>query len=207
MADKTQAAPAEMLGAEKPLVKRNTKDTVFRDLFNDPRKALELYSVIHPEDTDVTLDDLTDVTIENVITDQEYNDLGMTIRGKLLLLLEAQSTWTFNIIVRILLYLAHTWNEHLEKTKQDRYGSKKLDVLKEYLTERGKEVVDIMMALFDEQKVQEQFGYGKMQEGEMKRAAETVQAMWDDGVRDFEKIARYARLTVAEVKEALAVFA
>ena len=151
-----------------------------------------------------------------------------------------------NIIVRLLLYLAHTWNEHIEATKQNRYGSKKLnlprpelylifigdrknrpewinlsdeffegnheflevkvrvlygeqgkkdiisqyvdftkvyheqvkqhgrtreavletirvcknqDVLREYLAEREKEVISIMMALFDQQRAVEQFGY------------------------------------------------
>ena len=157
-----------------------------------------------------------------------------------------------NIIVRLLLYLAHTWNEHIEATKQNRYGSKKLnlprpelylifigdrkdrpewinlseeffegnhdflevkvrvlygeqgkkdiisqyvdftkvyheqvkqygrtreavletirvcknqDVLREYLAEREKEVISIMMALFDQQRAVEQFGYDKKEEG------------------------------------------
>lgn len=38
-------------------------------------------------------------------------------------------------------------------------------VLKEYLSGREKEVVSIMMALFDQEKAVEQFGYEKRQEG------------------------------------------
>ncbi len=38
-------------------------------------------------------------------------------------------------------------------------------VLKEYLTSREREVVSIMMALFDQEKAMEQFGYEKMEEG------------------------------------------
>lgn len=38
-------------------------------------------------------------------------------------------------------------------------------VLREYLSSREKEVVSIMMALFDQEKAAEQFGYEKMQEG------------------------------------------
>ena len=68
------------------------------------------------------------MTIHNVFTDQEYNDLGMTVRGKVLVMLEAQTSWTMNIIVRILLYLAHIWNEYIESTNQNRYGSKKLEL-------------------------------------------------------------------------------
>ena len=237
---------------EKLRVKWTAKDSVFCDLFEKRKYALQLYQTVHPEDTDVTEDDIGDVTINNVFTDQEYNDLGMTVRGKLLLMLECQSSWSVNIIVRLLLYLAHTWNEHIEATKQNRYGSKKLnlprpelylifigdrknrpewinlseeffegnheflevkvrvlygeqgkkdiisqyvdftkvyheqvkqhgrtreavletirvcknqDVLREYLAEREKEVISIMMALFDQQRAVEQFGYDKKEEG------------------------------------------
>lgn len=224
---------------------------MFRDLFGERKYALQLYQAIHPEDTDVTEEDIGNVTIKNVFTDQEYNDLGMTVREKLLLMLEAQSSWTMNIIIRIFLYLAHTWNEYIESTKQNRYGSKKLavprpelyviysgdrkarpewirlseeffegnkeylevnvkvlygdgkgdiisqyvdftkvyneqirlhgktreavletirickdrNVLKEYLSGRGKEVVNIMMGLFDQEKAVEQFANEKKEEG------------------------------------------
>ena len=237
--------------SQKSDVKTTSKDSVFRDLFGDRKYALQLYQAIHPEDTDVTEADIGNVTIKNIFTDQQYNDLGMTVRGKLLLMLEAQSSWTVNIIIRIFLYLAHTWNEFIESTRQNRYGSKKLavprpefyviysgdrkdrpewlrlseeffegnkeylevnvkvlygdgkgdiisqyvdftkvyneqvrlygktreavlstiricqdrNVLKEYLSGREKEVINIMMGLFDQEKAVEQFGNEKKEEG------------------------------------------
>lgn len=237
--------------SQKSDVKTTSKDSVFRDLFGDRKYALQLYQAIHPEDTDVTEADIGNVTIKNIFTDQQYNDLGMTVRGKLLLMLEAQSSWTVNIIIRIFLYLAHTWNEYIESTRQNRYGSKKLavprpefyviysgdrkdrpkwlrlseeffegnkeyleinvkvlygdgkgdiisqyvdftkvyneqvrlygktreavlstiricqdrNVLKEYLSGREKEVINIMMGLFDQEKAVEQFGNEKKEEG------------------------------------------
>lgn len=52
---------------------------------------LELYKTLHPEDADTTEDKLDIVTIDNVMTDNLYNDLGlMAGNNKLLLLLEAQ---------------------------------------------------------------------------------------------------------------------
>jgi len=107
-------------------IRQTVKDSVFCDLFSDKKYSLKIYKTLHPEDTDVTEDDIRNVTIDNIITDQMYNDLGMTVRRTLLVLLEAQSTWTMNIIVRILLYLAHTWHRYIEETKQNRYSSKKL---------------------------------------------------------------------------------
>ncbi len=120
------------IAIKKPAIdiKATVKDSVFRDLFGTRKYALQLYKAIHPEDADVTEDDISNVTIDNILTDQQYNDLGMMVRGTLLVLLEAQSTWSVNIIIRILLYLAYTWNRYIEDTKQNRYGSVKLKLPK-----------------------------------------------------------------------------
>lgn len=268
--------------------KRTIKDSVFSDLFGDKKYLLQLYQVLHPEDTQTTEDDLTDVTIQNVLTDDLYNDLGFRNGDRVMILVESQSTWSVNIIIRVLLYLAQTWNEHIEETKQNRYGSRKLelprpefyviftgerqekpeylnlseeffdgekgflearvkmlygngngdiisqyvaftkayqeqarllgrtveavretirickdkDVLREYLSAHEKEVVSIMMALFDQEKAVEQFGYEKKQEGRMegriegreegdlKRAMRTASNMFKDG-EPIDKIARF----------------
>lgn len=128
MADELSRMPS----GEKPAIdiKVTVRDSVFRNLFSDRKYALKLYQAIHPEDTDITEDDISNVTIDNVLTDQLYNDLGMVVRGVLLVLLEAQSTWSVNIIIRILLYLASTWNRTIEESGQNRYGSKKLSLPK-----------------------------------------------------------------------------
>ena len=57
-----------------------------------------------------------------------YNDLGFTVGSKLLVLVEAQSTWSVNIVVRVLLYLANTWQEYIESNKLNVYGSKKIEL-------------------------------------------------------------------------------
>lgn len=85
--------------------KRTAKDSVFLDLFRNKSYLLELYKTLHPEDTGVTEESLANVTIENVLTDNLYNDLGFTVGDRLIILVEAQSTWTVNILVRALLYL------------------------------------------------------------------------------------------------------
>jgi hypothetical protein len=60
--------------------------------------------VLHPEDTTATEEQLEHVTIENILTNNLYNDLGFTIGGKAIILVEAQSSWSINIIIRVLLY-------------------------------------------------------------------------------------------------------
>ncbi|WP_330684449.1 hypothetical protein [Sporofaciens musculi] len=114
---------------QEGIMKRTIKDSVFTDLFQDKKYLLQLYKALHPEDTDVTEDDLNDITIKNVLTDNIYNDLGFTVGGKLMILVEAQSSvWTVNIIVRALMYLVQTWHDYFERTKQNLYKSKKVQM-------------------------------------------------------------------------------
>ncbi len=88
---------------------RQAKDHVFVDMFNQKKYCLELFNALHPEMTDITEDDISNITISHVIVDKPYNDLGFTVRDRLLVLVEAQSTWSFNILLRILFYLTDTY--------------------------------------------------------------------------------------------------
>jgi hypothetical protein len=111
--------------------KRTAKNSVFLDLFQDKKYLLELYKTLHPEDTEATEESLDIVTIENILTDNLYNDLGVTVHGdKLLLLLEAQASWTENILVRVLMYLAQSYHEYCIRTSQSLYKSPKVKIPK-----------------------------------------------------------------------------
>ncbi len=110
------------------IMKRTIKDSVFTNLFQDKKYLIQLYQALHPEDKEVTEDKLTDVTIENVLTDNIYNDLGFMVGNRLLILVEAQSTWTMNIIIRVLMYLMQTYHNYFERTKQSLYKSKKVQI-------------------------------------------------------------------------------
>ena len=77
-------------------------------MFNQPKYCLELFKALHPEATDITEADIRNITISHVIVDKPYNDLGFTVRDRLLVLVEAQSTWSYNILIRLLLYFADT---------------------------------------------------------------------------------------------------
>ena len=115
---------------EKAVAKQNVKDCVFSDLFGNKKYLRELYLALHPEDTDVTEDDLTDITIENVLVNGLYNDLGFKVGDKLIILVEAQSTWSPNILIRALLYLATTYQKYIDDRKLDTYDSKKVEIPK-----------------------------------------------------------------------------
>ena len=123
--------PDDTKQTQEVKAKRTAKNSVFLDLFQDKKNLLELYKTLHPEDTDATEDTLDIVTIDNVLTDNPYNDLGIMVgSNRLLLLLEAQANWTVNILIRILLYLAQSYHEYFERTSQSLYKSKKVKMPK-----------------------------------------------------------------------------
>ena len=49
------------------LVKKNIYDSVFTHLFRQPEYTLQLYQALHPEDTEMTEDQLQIVTLENLL--------------------------------------------------------------------------------------------------------------------------------------------
>ena len=112
------------------MARRTAKNSVFLDLFQNKRYLLKLYNTLHPEDTTATEDSLKDITIENVLTDNLYNDLGFIVNNRLMILVEAQSTWTMNILVRIMLYLAQSYHEYFQRTSQNYYKSRKVEMPK-----------------------------------------------------------------------------
>ena len=115
---------------EETIAKYTIKDSVFSDLFKIKKYLLQLYRALHPEDKTATENELTDITIKNVLTDGIYNDLGFLLGEKFMILLEAQSLWTLNIIIRALLYLAQTYHDYFERTNQNLYKSKKVKMPK-----------------------------------------------------------------------------
>ena len=113
-------------------VRRNVKDSVFSDFFSDKKNMLKMYKILHPEDTEVTEDDVEDITIKNdePIEAKPHNDLGFLVKDRLIILVEAQSTWSENIVVRMLLYLAQTYTEYIDEHELDVYSSTKIRIPK-----------------------------------------------------------------------------
>ena len=82
---------------------RKYKDSVFRMIFSEKDKLIELYNAIF--DTDYTEDDSVDITtIEDVIFKTMKNDISFVMDGKFVLLIEHQSSINNNMCLRDLLY-------------------------------------------------------------------------------------------------------
>lgn len=113
---------------QKVKVKGNTRDSVFVSLFSEPEYQLQAYKALHPEDTTVTVDDIRQLTLESVFVNTDYNDLGIAVRDKSLILIEAQSTWSYNILVRLLMYYAATCTNYIQQHQYSRYSSRKVKI-------------------------------------------------------------------------------
>lgn len=133
--------------------KRTIKDSVFRNLFSQKEYLLQLYQALHPEDKNATKADLEYVTLQNIMINADYNDLGFLIGNRLMILVEAQSTWCVNIIVRCVMYLAQTWKDYFIRTKQSVYSTTALNFPEPelYVIYTGNEVIEKKVLRFSEE--------------------------------------------------------
>ncbi len=101
-------------------IKPCNKDSLFKGLFSDPENLLDLYRCLHPEDKKTRAEDIQTVTLDSVFVAQHlYNDLGFRIGQHLIVLVEAQSSWSPNIVFRAAYYLMQTyWNKCLPDRHQ-----------------------------------------------------------------------------------------
>ena len=118
----------KLLEASEDKINRNIKDSVFCDLFGRQEYLYQLYQVLHPEDTENGPDDLTIVTLSRTISRSIYNDLGFLAGNRLMVLVEAQSTWSENILVRFLMYLGETYHRYIRTNGLKIYNEKMLSV-------------------------------------------------------------------------------
>jgi len=104
---------------------RNYKDSVFTSLFGEKETLLELYNAIkntnYGKDTEIQI-----TTLENVLYMEQMNDISFTIDGKIVVLIEHQSTINPNMPLRMLLYIARTY-ERITK-RDDLYRQSKMTI-------------------------------------------------------------------------------
>ena len=118
------------LDGNEPTSKWDTKASVFNNLFSEIEYRYQLYKALHPEDQDIRREDIILMTLESQMVNQQYNDLGIIVRNKLIILVEAQSTWSENIVIRVLLYLVETWHKYIKHMELDIYSGKKVELPK-----------------------------------------------------------------------------
>lgn len=119
-----------MINEETSKTKRKSKDSVFVNLFENAENVLRLYKELHPEDTQVTVEDIQIQTIKSVLVNTLYNDLGFIVKDRFVMLVEAQSAWNPNMPLRMLFYLAETYRRYLSDTVQSEHSSTRVKIPK-----------------------------------------------------------------------------
>ena len=122
---------------------RNYKDSVFVDLFAHDITAKEnfisLYNALHGTNLKVETTDVQPVMLERVLYMKYYNDIAMLIDGKIVILIEHQSTINKNMPFRFLEYIARIYEKIT--TKDEKFGRKlvKLPIPEFYVFYNGKD--------------------------------------------------------------------
>ena len=99
------------------------KNSVFSYLFSDPDTLRELYCALKgvslPDDIPVVIN-----TLEDVLFMDRINDISFEIGGKLVVLIEHQSTVNPNIALRLLMYIARIYEKII--SGKNLYSTKKI---------------------------------------------------------------------------------
>ena len=130
---------------------RRIKDSVFTMLFAMQKYIRELYLSLHPEDTAISEEDLKTITLETVLVTGILNDLGLQVRDSIIILTEAQSTFTRNLPFRLLLYLAETLDRYVSSHNMNRYSTTPVKIPRPelYVIYTGSEEVPSVLRLSD----------------------------------------------------------
>lgn len=112
---------------DRKQVQRNVKDRLFRFLFEKDREALlDLYNALNGTEYQDS-SQLEIMTIESVVYVVMKNDLAYVLSGTLNMY-EHQSTYSPNLPVRFLIYLAQEYQMVIERAERSPYGSGRISL-------------------------------------------------------------------------------
>ena len=123
--------------------RRNYKDSVFVDLFAHDITAKEnfisLYNALHGTNLDAKTTEIQPVMIEKVLYMKYYNDVAMLVDGKIVVMIEHQSTINENMPFRFLEYIARIYEKITNPKEKFERKLMKLPVPEFYVFYNGKE--------------------------------------------------------------------
>lgn len=106
---------------------RNVKDRLFRFLFEEDQEALlQLYNALNGTDYE-DASQLEIVTIESAVYVVMKNDLAFVFAGTLNMY-EHQSTYSPNLPVRFLIYLAQEYQTIIERARESLYSTEMIEL-------------------------------------------------------------------------------
>ena len=144
-------------------VNREYKNSVFIDLFGQDVYRMQLFQTLHPEMSDVTSAELKTITLKQVITAETNDIIGQYI------------------------IFSHVMDEQIQKYGRTRKAVEETiricrnrSVLVEYLRGREKEVLEIMITLFDQEYAMEQYGRSLKEEGREEEKVFSIRSVMEN---------------------------
>ena len=110
---------------------RNHKDSLFIDLFCKDQKSgkenfISLYNALHQTNLNLETTTLEEVNIENILYMALSNDIAILVDGRLIVLVEHQSTINENMPLRLLEYVSRIYEQIVPS--EDRYEKKMIKI-------------------------------------------------------------------------------
>ena len=131
------------MAEEGPKPNGEIKDSVFTDLFGKDRTArgnfISLYNALHgtslrPEETE-----LLPETLDRVMYMSYANDVAMQVNGRVVVFIEHQSTINRNMPLRLLSYVARTYERIVPARKKYYRGMVKIPMPEFYVMYNGED--------------------------------------------------------------------
>ena len=108
------------------ILAKKYRDSFFRFYFSDKKRLLSLCNALTGENS-TDPNDIEIKTLDETFFSKRKNDISCMFRGRLLILIEQQSTLNRNMPLRFLLYVVKLLNQIYEKEfAQDLHGTKEI---------------------------------------------------------------------------------
>ncbi len=98
---------------KKNISNTEIKSSAFTAYFSEPENAAQLFSAL--EGQEVSPEDITYTTLEGVLFVARKNDMAFTVKNKVLVISEHQSTINYNMPLRSIIYYGRTMEQLIPK--------------------------------------------------------------------------------------------
>jgi len=126
-------------------VKRTYKDSLFRNIFNNKARLRNLYEALSGRK--LAARDIHINTLRGTFFSDIKNDISFRVKGRLVVLIEQQSTWNPNMPLRFLWYLAKLYRRQVPRDMQYHIKLVPLETPEFYVLYNGREIEPLYQVL------------------------------------------------------------
>jgi len=114
-------------GQKDTSIRRSYQDWLFKFIFSFTENLLALVKVLCPDMGTITPNDIRVCTLSPNLMKGAINDLSILVKNRLLLLVEAQSTWPENPMLRFFVYMSENFGKVFIRDNADSRSGTRTD--------------------------------------------------------------------------------